>query len=94
MAIPLRIIVRPPDAYVGHVVPGDMWRAPEWDFAEDGVECWAIVMPHGSVFYTTDKDRGELWNVTGEPPEITVTPSINDPGRWHGFITNGELVDA
>jgi hypothetical protein len=31
------------------------------------------------------------WRVEGEAPNLTVTPSIHIVGRWHGFITNGEL---
>ena len=35
---------------------------------------------------------GERWTVTGTPPNMTLTPSINVVGIWHGFLTNGELV--
>jgi hypothetical protein len=37
---------------------------------------------------------GAYWTVAGEAPFLTVTPSINVLGVWHGFITNGQLVDA
>lgn len=43
-----------------------------------------------------------MWEVSGTPPLITVTPSIDvmcllpdgtrDGSYWHGFITNGEIV--
>ena len=74
-----------------------MWRDPAWD--DDDRERWAIVLPNGTVWYTTDIASGthERWEITGEPPNITVTPSIDDrwPGNpWHGWIRNGELVDA
>lgn len=36
------------------------------------------------------KDYG--WTVTGEAPNITVSPSINDPG-YHGFLQNGVFTD-
>jgi uncharacterized protein DUF6527 len=35
--------------------------------------------------------NGAIWNVTGEYPNLTLTPSIN-AGCWHGFITNGEII--
>jgi len=37
------------------------------------------------------------WTRTGDPrrPEtLTVTPSINFPGRYHGWLRNGQLVLA
>jgi len=36
------------------------------------------------------------WNVSGDAPKLTVTPSIQimGEGGWHGFITNGEIVGA
>jgi hypothetical protein len=72
---------------------GAMWREPMHD--QDGIECWAIVLPNCSVFRTTDSvASGERWTVTGTAPDLTVTPSIDDrgPRPWHGWITNGELV--
>lgn len=36
---------------------------------------------------------GQYWTRTGDPPDITVTPSLNiNDGQWHGWLTNGELV--
>lgn len=36
------------------------------------------------------------WQVTGtiheDPPTLTVVPSINIGGGWHGFITNGYIL--
>jgi hypothetical protein len=36
---------------------------------------------------------GEGWSVSGEPPKVTVTPSINIVGRYHGWITDGVITD-
>lgn len=33
------------------------------------------------------------WTVTGNPPNITVTPSINIGGIYHGFLKDGILSD-
>lgn len=41
---------------------------------------------------TTDSDHG--WVVTGELPNISVSPSINAVGAYHGFITDGVLTDG
>lgn len=55
-----------------------------------------VILPNKARFNLTSAER--LWKITGEPPEITVTPSINmDPNwnheGWHGYLTNGELSD-
>ena len=109
----LRVVVRPlpPGKVLGRVGrgpdglmldPGDMWHEPESDMTGEPVvrECWAIVLPNGRIWRTTDPASDpphSLWDVSGDPPGITVSPSINDTdprGGWHGFITNGELVGA
>lgn len=36
---------------------------------------------------------GEGWKVTGEPPMITTSPSINAQGIYHGYIVNGVITD-
>lgn len=102
MSIPLRIIESPydDDDWDGLQV-GDMWHWPQYDI--EGRECWLIVLPAISatigrnIWKTTeaaDRGQGAMWDVTGEPPNITVSPSINVVGDWHGWIRNGELVEA
>lgn len=35
------------------------------------------------------------WDHTGDDFEtLTITPSIDLRGGWHGYITNGEIVNA
>jgi Family of unknown function (DUF6527) len=99
MGVPLRVIPKPPAAYrecEPPVGPGDMWRDEAMD-TEDR-ESWLVMLPNGSVWYTTQTaSDGGRWDVTGVPPRITVSPSIFDhwPGNeWHGWIRDGELVDA
>lgn len=77
--------------------PGDMFRWPPFDKA--GREAWCIVLPNeAGLWWTTyEADDGSgMWDVTGEPPRITVAPSIdsvgNGPGHWHGYITDGIMV--
>lgn len=79
---------------------GSMWRVPSRD--EPDRECWCIVLPNmAGLWHTTERDpEGRQWSVSGEPPHLTVTPSINAEvhfmdgrvGGWHGFITNGEMT--
>lgn len=33
------------------------------------------------------------WKVSGEPPNVTATPSINFVGVYHGWVTNGVVTD-
>lgn len=113
MGIPLRIVGKPP---AGDCEPGMMWRYPPDDTGSR--ECWWIVLPNTKPrapgyctevsWRTTDRASSpphEMWQVTGTPPLLTVTPSIDvecwvlrdgqsvrEGSYWHGFITNGELV--
>lgn len=96
--IPLRV-VEAPEGFWGHYLndgeklkfkPGDMWRAPSMN---DG---WAIVLPNMTIWYTTQTVAdGTTWDVSGDPPNITVNPSINDPNPtngWHGWIKEGVIT--
>lgn len=33
------------------------------------------------------------WRVSGDPPNVTVSPSINIVGLYHGWIQNGVISD-
>lgn len=58
----------------------------------------AVMTPGGLVCVDcpeSDPPYGK-WTRTGQPPDVTVSPSLNinegTPGAWHGFLQNGELV--
>ena len=78
--------------------PGAMWRWPDLD--RDGREAWCIVLPNrAGLWWTTYLADGtdRMWDVRGEPPNITVAPSINagdgpGPGKWHGWIKDGVMT--
>lgn len=54
--------------------------------------CIALPGFKGStVVWIPDQKPG--WTVTGEAPNLTVTPSINVEGVYHGFIQNGMITD-
>ena len=42
-----------------------------------------------------ERERGyyEGWSVDGEPPRITVAPSINIVGSYHGYLREGVVSD-
>lgn len=64
----------------------------------------AVMTPAGIACLmcpASDPPPGRYWLISGEPPNITVTPSLNinphapDPaGRFHGWITDGVLREA
>jgi hypothetical protein len=36
---------------------------------------------------------GDGWDVSGDPPLVTVSPSINISGIYHGWLQNGVISD-
>ncbi len=56
-----------------------------------------VALPNGDWFPvdgpTTEATDGHGWAVTGEPPAITVSPSINAVDRYHGSLTAGVFTD-
>jgi hypothetical protein len=92
--IPLRIVEAPAEGagYDG-IQPGDMW-ADEYVPGE-----WIIMLPNRAVWYTWEHaaGTGNRWDVSGEAPGLTVSPSIWDqtPGsEWHGWIRDGHFETA
>lgn len=82
--------------------PGAMIRAP-WRDLDGRPAAWIVFLPNHAWWCTNDRAAGgegnrlgPYWEVTGEAPNITVSPSIDDrSGRpWHGWIRSGQLVDA
>lgn len=66
-----------------------------WADQHYGANSWKVILPDGGEWITTQTATGGgTWTVTGEVPNISVTPSIwhNAPHGWHGHIQNGELV--
>lgn len=58
-----------------------------------------VMLPGQHVFcvdaqcYSAEKGHYGGWIVTGEPPNITVHPSIDMKGAYHGWLRNGVLSD-
>lgn len=54
-----------------------------------------ITLPGGAEWSPDclSSESGQGWTVSGELPAITVTPSVDQIGRYHGFVQNGALTD-
>lgn len=58
-----------------------------------------VFMPGGrylcidSRFTNRDGYYGDGWRVTGDPPRVTLRPSVNLVGDYHGYITDGVISD-
>lgn len=100
----LRLVDPPPEGVSWYdPEPGDVWPCPSHEGSHD-VEgrppCMVIRMPGADYVFHTNMGAstdGTLWDVTGEPPTLTVHPSIAigpDGSIWHGWITNGEMNPA
>lgn len=79
-------------------LPGAMVRA-AWRDTEGRPPAWLVFLPNGAGWNTNDRPAGAggYWDVSGEAPMLTVSPSINDadPARpWHGWIRSGRLERA
>lgn len=61
-----------------------------------GVRPMAVVLPgEGGIhcLHTSPSSApNDGWTVTGNLPNVTVHPSIDVRGRWHGWIRDGELL--
>lgn len=84
--------------------PGAIWRA-DWleqihdnPYADPFGRAWALMMPCGiewMIYGHSSGDAGQKgpkWDVRGTVPNITVRPSINLMGRYHGFVENGIVL--
>ncbi len=59
-----------------------------------------IVLPGGSgwcpdmrAWASAQGYHGEGWAVVGDLPNVTITPSINYVGVYHGWVQNGVITD-
>lgn len=103
-----RLIEVDPNNPAQRIEVGDMWYATDSAEFEQGLDyetnrrgkvppLW-IKLP-SKDFHCLDsksfdgKSYGNGWVIKGEPPNITVTPSINYIDRWHGWISNGVMSD-
>lgn len=67
---------------IEQLAPGAMWMD------EDKGLC--VMLPGKRIWYPDRPDR--TWKREGTLPNITVTPSVNAVGVYHGFLQNGVLT--
>lgn len=78
--------------------PGGMYDA-SWgpfDKGPDGVRLAVVLPPEGGYDYWLvdgPSKGGGRWTRTGTIPKVTARPSIMTP-RYHGFLTDGFLVEC
>jgi hypothetical protein len=82
--------------------PGAMWLAP---WLADGSDrysgpdgkAWCVMLPGGTEWvvysYASGPEPRKKWDVSGAPPDITVHPSINLTGVYHGHIVAGVVSE-
>jgi hypothetical protein len=83
--------------------PGAMWNAhwmaendkPNGQWTGPDGKAWCVMMPGGVEWvvycYASGPEPRRKWDVQGIPPNITVSPSINLTGIYHGFIKGGVI---
>jgi hypothetical protein len=82
--------LRDPDLPIGAMWDAkwfkDSWKGP------DGLSL-VVRMPGGSDFPVDMTLSGESWTRIGTPPQISVHPSVNCVGVYHGHIKNGVISE-
>ena len=71
---------------------GIRFRCPNPDPNYDGL---VICIPFRDRGAPADENGGIQWSVIGTGPhDLTLSPSVNWVGVWHGWIRNGEVTNA
>ena len=89
--------------------PGDMWFYPgvrefyptqllSKKYNQQERPPLYVLLPNGAVFCVDYHYDHDGWDVTGQAPAITVSPSINFQSNavydgYHGYLTDGILTD-
>lgn len=105
MSWPIRMVTEPATTEQQLAVRvGDMWyddrQTPDYLAAirhhdHAGKRPLIVVLPgpvHFAV-YGPASTTGTPWQVSGDPPNLTIVPSINVHGVYHGFIQAGVITD-
>jgi len=78
----------------GSGVPEEFWTD----------DTWYVCLPNGAGPFCLDQPAthfdpqtrkiiyGKRWERTGEPPNVTLSPSIDASPAWHGHLQNGVMT--
>lgn len=88
----------PDPEYLEHWIGGKPLISPEYRASNASRPPLSVELPcgHFCVDMVTMQDGvpgDHGWAVSGSPPLLTLTPSVNIKGGWHGYITNGVICD-
>ncbi len=77
--------------------PSKRPKSPDYKAHRDGKPVVMVILPPGGADgkFVVDWIYGEnqAWVCSGEWPNVTITPSINCPGSYHGWIRDGVITD-
>ena len=75
--------------------PGAMWYADWFSWKGPDGRSLCVMLPDGGAWLVDGpaSNSGEPWVRAGAPPVVTAHPSIQT-GSYHGWLRNGELVEA
>lgn len=74
---------------------GAMWYADWYPWLGPDQHCLVVKTPGGE--WIVDKpptNESQGWSRTGSPPFITASPSIHFPGKYHGWLRDGVLIEV
>lgn len=75
---------------------GAMWWNEQHPHSIRGVHgrSLCVRLPGNVIWYMHHPGtNGCKWTVTGDPPNVTASPSINFMGIYHGWVQNGVVTD-
>jgi hypothetical protein len=86
------------DSDDGRIEPGDFW----WRFDAEGRRTLVVGLPILNSSralpcrWTIDHKNhcNAQWSWDGNETSPTLTPSLHAVGHWHGWVRQGELVEA
>jgi hypothetical protein len=92
-------VLYPDPEYLDHKIAGKPLLSPQYREGWQALRPPLVVeLPCGhfcvDMVTMTDGVPGDSgWEVSGHPAQMTLKPSVNIKGAWHGFITNGVISD-
>lgn len=74
---------------------GSMWYADWYPWRGPDGHCLVVKTPGGEwIVDGPSSGGGTPWTRTGEVPRVTANPSIHFPGKYHGWLREGVLVEC